>query len=78
MNALGRLLRTEPARVGSVAAAVYAAAVMAYRAYVDHTGVWDTDVAVAAVVAVYGLWTALQVTPLARPRDAKGRDLHPL
>lgn len=78
LDKLIRLLRTEPARVGSVAAAVYAAGAMAYRAFVEHTGVWDMDVAVAAVMAVYGLWTYLQVTPLVRPRDAQKRPLLPL
>lgn len=78
MSGLVRLLRTEPARVGSVAAAVYAAGVMLYRAFVEHTGVLDADVLVAAVVAVYGLWVRAQVTPLARPRDAAGRPLLPL
>lgn len=76
--ALVRLLKVQPARVGSAVAAVYAGGVMAYRAYVEHSAVFDADVAVAAVVAAYGLWTALQVTPLERPRDARGRDLHPL
>lgn len=75
MSAVIRLLRTQPAAVGSAAAAVYAAAAMLYRAYGAHTGVLDTDVAVAAVVAVYGLWLRMQVTPLARPRDRAGRPL---
>lgn len=78
LAALIRLLKTEPARVGSVAATVYAAAVMAYRAFVEHTAVFDMDVVVAAVMAVYGLWTYLHVTPVARPRDAQGRPLLPL
>jgi hypothetical protein len=30
---------------------------------------------VAAVMAVYGVWTRLQVRPVARPRDKAGRPL---
>jgi len=78
LAALIRLLRTEPAAVVSVAMAVYAAVVMAYRAVVLHEGVLDTDVLVAAAGAVGGLWVRLQVTPVARPRDAEGRPLLPL
>jgi hypothetical protein len=78
VRALVRLLRTQPALVGSTASAVYAAGVMLYRAYVEHTGVFDADVLVAAVLAAWGAWTYLQVTPLERPRDAKGRSLHPV
>lgn len=48
---------------------------MLYRASVDHSGVFEPDLVVAAVMAVYGLWTRPQVTPLARPRDKAGRPL---
>ena len=71
------LLKLEPARVGSVAAAVYAAGVMLYRAFVDHSGPVDTDVLVAAAAALWGLYTYRKVTPVARPRDDKGRALRP-
>lgn len=66
---IGRLFKLEPALIGSVAAAVYAAAAMVYRAYVaKDTGVLDWDLLVAAGTAVWGLWTRMKVTPLARPR----------
>ena len=73
---LARLFKVEPALLGSVAAAVYAAAAMLYRAYIaKDTAVLDWDLLVAAVAAVSGLWTRLQVTPLARPRTADGQPL---
>lgn len=72
---LKRLLQLEPAAVGAVVAAVYAAAAMLYRAYVAHTGVLDVDLLVAAGAAVWGLYTRLLVTPVARPRDASGNRL---
>lgn len=67
-------LSLEPARVATVAGLVYAAGAMLYRAY-DHQGVLQPDVLVAAVTAVWGLWTRAKVTPLAKPQDAKGRAL---
>jgi hypothetical protein len=72
-----RLLKLEPARVLSVAGLVYGAAAMAYRALVAHTGPWDADLAVAAAIALYGLWIRAKVTPVDRPRDAEGRELVP-
>jgi hypothetical protein len=74
---LARLFKLEPALLSSVAAAVYAAAAMLYRAYVaKDTAVLDWDLLVAAVAAVSGLWTRVQVTPLARPRTAEGHPMH--
>ena len=73
-----RVFQREPARAQAVIAALYAAGAMLYRAYVAHTGVVDVDVLAAAVVALYGVWVRSQVTPVAAPRDAKGRELHPL
>ncbi|MBA9002259.1 hypothetical protein [Thermomonospora cellulosilytica] len=67
--------RLESAAVGSTAAAVYAAARMLWNVYVDHTDVFDMDVLVAAVVAVYGLYVRAKATPVADPRDADGRPL---
>lgn len=72
-----RILRLEPALIGSVAAAVYAAAAMLYRAYVaKDTSVLDWDLLVAAGTAVWGLWTRMKVTPLARPRTKHGHPMH--
>lgn len=68
-------LKLEPALVGSTVAAVYAAAAMAYRAYVAHDGVLDVDLLVAAGSACWLLWTRSRVTPLALPRDDQGRAL---
>lgn len=68
-------LSLEPAAVGSAIAAVYAAAAMLYRAEVAHTSVLQPDLLVAAAMALWGLWTRTRVTPLARPKDAKGRAL---
>ena len=70
-----RLLKLQPAAVGAAMAAVYAAAVMLYRAYAAHTGVLDWDLLVAAGMAVWGLWTYTQVTPVADPHDNAGRPL---
>lgn len=69
-----RLLRIEPAAVGTTAAAVYAAVVMIYGGITGHE-VLRPDVLEAAVGAVWGLWTRSQVTPLIRPRDASGAPL---
>ena len=71
-----KILKLQPAAVGAALAAVYAAIVMAYRAY-KGDGVLDWDLLVAAGTAVWGLWTRSQVTPLARPRDADGEYLTP-
>jgi hypothetical protein len=77
MTVIVRLFRLQPALLGSTAAAVYAAAAMLYRAYVaKDVAVLDWDLLVAAGTAVWGLWTYLQVTPLARPRTAKGHPMH--
>jgi hypothetical protein len=71
-----KLLKLQPAAVGAALAAVYAAAVTIYRA-LSGEGVLEPDLIVAAVTAVWGLWTRTQVTPLARPRDADGERLTP-
>lgn len=73
-----RLLKLQPAAVGAAMAAVYAAAVMLYRAYVAHDAVLDWDLLVAAGMAVSSLWTRSQVTPVADPRDNDGRALTPI
>jgi hypothetical protein len=69
------LFKLEPAAVGATAAAVYAAAAMLYRAFIAHDGIFEPDLLVAAGMAVWGIYTRLKVTPLARPRDAAGRPL---
>lgn len=73
-----RLLKLQPAAVGAAAAAVYAAGVMSYRAFISHDGVLDWDLIVAAAMAVSSLWTRSQVTPVADPRDNDGRALTPV
>lgn len=73
---MGRLLKLEPAAVGAALAAVYAAVIMAVRAY-QGEGVLDWDLLVAAGAAVWGLWTRSKVTPLAKPRDNDGDRLTP-
>lgn len=70
-----RFLKLEPALVGSIAAAVYAAAIMLYRATIDHSGVFEPDVLVAAITFVYGLFTRSQVTPVENPKSAHGLPL---
>jgi hypothetical protein len=72
-----RLLRLEPAAVGSAALTVYVAAAMLYRALVTHDTPLDTDVLVAAGAALYSLWTRLKVTPLADPKAKSGTPLVP-
>lgn len=72
-----RLLTLEPALLGSVAAAVYAAAAMLYRAFVTHEGVLDMDLLVAAGMALYGLYVRVKVTPVADPKDAEKTPLTP-
>lgn len=73
---MGRLLKLQPAAVGAVVAAVYAAGISIYRAATGK-GVLEPDLIVAAVTAVWGLWTRTQVTPLAEPRDENGDHLTP-
>lgn len=70
-----RLLKLEPARVGAVATAVYAAAAMLYRAYIAHDAVLDLDVLLAGLAGLGSLYLRRQVTPLARPRDHDGTPL---
>lgn len=73
---MGRLLKLEPAAVGAIVAAVYAAAISVYRATTGQ-GVIEPDLIVAAVTAVWGIWTRMQVTPVAKPRDENGDHLTP-
>lgn len=73
---MGRLLKLEPAAVGAVIAAVYAAVISIYRA-TKGQGVIEPDLIVAAVTALWGAWTRMHVTPLERPRDNDGDRLTP-
>lgn len=67
---------TNPAGLLAAAGAVYAAAVMIYNV-VNHHGVIDTAVIVAAIGAVGALFTRQAVTPTADPKSADGVPLVP-
>lgn len=71
-----KILKLEPAAVGAAVAALYGVVAMMWRAY-EHQGVLQPDLLVAAATAIWGLWTRYQVTPVADPKDAKGRALKP-
>lgn len=60
-------LKVEPAAVGSAIAALYAAMVMAVRAYHGEAPL-DPDVLVAAAAALWGLFVRAKVTPTVRLR----------
>lgn len=77
MNWLKRIFSLEPAAVMSTASAVYIAVQMVYRSEFAHEAVFQPDLIVAAVTAVWGLWTRIKVTPLGRPRDRYGNALVP-
>lgn len=62
-----KLLTLEPAAVGATIAAVYAAAITVYRAATGK-GVLEPDLIVAAATAVWGLYTRLKVTPVAKTK----------
>jgi hypothetical protein len=68
---------TNPAGWLAAAGAVYAAAVMVYNA-VNHHGVIDTNVIIAAVGAVGALLTRQAVTPVADPKNGAGVPLAPV
>lgn len=68
---------TNPAGLLAAAGVVYAAAVMIYNA-VQHHGVIDTNVIVAAVGAVAALLTRQVVTPVADPKNGAGVPLIPV
>lgn len=72
-----RWLNIEPAAIGSALAAVYAVAVMLYRAFVTKDAVFQPDLIVAAFTVLWGIYTRAKVTPIALPRDAEGRALTP-
>lgn len=67
-------LPTDPTGYLAALGAVYAAAVMIYNA-LNHHGVIDTNVIIAAIGAVGALLTRNSVTPLADPRNALGEPL---
>lgn len=68
--------KTNPAGIAAAGLAVYAAAVMIYNA-VQHNGIIDPPVIVAAIAAVTALLTRQAVTPVADPRGAGGEPLAP-
>ena len=67
---------TNPAGLLAAGLAVYAAAVMIANA-VNHHGVLDPEVIVAAIGAVGALFTRQLVTPVADPKDGNGNSLVP-
>lgn len=66
----------EPAFIGAVFAALYAAGAMLYRAY-KGDGVLDWDILAAAGALLWQLWIRLKATPVADPKDAAGVPLVP-
>ena len=68
---------TNPAGWMAAAGAVFAAATMIYNA-VNHHGVIDTGVIVAAAGAVSALLTRQVVTPVADPKNGAGVPLVPV
>lgn len=70
-------VNTNPAGLLAAAGVVYAAAVMIYNA-VQHHGVIDTNVIVAAVGAIAALLTRQVVTPVADPKNGAGVPLVPM
>lgn len=68
---------TNPAGLLAAAGVIYAAAVMIVNA-VNHHGVIDTNVIVAAVGAVAALFTRQAVTPVADPKNGAGVPLVPV
>ena len=65
---------TNATGLGSAAAAIYAAVVMILNA-VNHRGVIDPQVIVAAVGAAAFLYARFKVTPVADPKDGNGQPL---
>jgi hypothetical protein len=65
---------TNPAGLGSAAAAIYAAVVMAWNATHNH-GVIDPQVIIAALAAAAFLYARFKVTPTADPKDGNGQPL---
>ena len=65
---------TNPTGLGSAAAAIYAAVVMAWNA-THHHGVIDPQVIVAAIAAAAFLYSRMKVTPVADPKDGNGQPL---
>ena len=63
-----------PTGLGSAAATLYAATVMIYNA-VNHHGVIDPPVVIAALTAAGFLYSRFKVTPVADPHDGNGQPL---
>ena len=67
-------LNTNPTGILGAAAAIYGAAVMVYNA-VNHHGVIDPEVIIAAVGAAAFLYARFKVTPVADPKNGAGEPL---
>lgn len=67
-------LNTNPTGLGAAAGTIYAAAVMVYNA-VNHHGVINPEVIIAAVGAAAFLYSRFLVTPVADPKDGDGQPL---
>ena len=65
---------TNATGLSSAAAAIYAAVVMILNA-VNHRGVIDPQVIIAAVAAAAFLYSRMKVTPVADPKDGNGQPL---
>lgn len=65
---------TNPAGIGSSAAAIYAAIVMIVNA-THHHAVIDPQVVIAALGAAGFLYARFKVTPVADPKDGNGQPL---
>lgn len=60
------LYRREPAATQTAAAVVWGGWTMIDNAFIRHTGVFSWQVAVAAIVAAYGLLVRAQVIPVTK------------
>jgi hypothetical protein len=69
-------VNTNPAGLLAAAGVVYAAVIMVYNA-INHHGVIDTNVIVAAVGAIAALLTRQVVTPVTDPKNGAGVPLVP-
>jgi hypothetical protein len=67
---------TNATGLSSAALAIYAAVVMISNA-VNHHGVIDPQVVIAALAAGAFLYSRMRVTPIADPKDGNGQPLQP-
>jgi hypothetical protein len=69
MNIISKLIalyRREPAATQAAVAAIWGAAIVIDRAWVEHVAVFNWQVAMAGLVALYGLLVRAQVIPVAK------------